>query len=368
MSLSPAPFHLADFSISLSWIWMLVLTIVILNNFKCLPLAWHIRLLRGFRYLLRSNRPKDGPTPAQLFQPLIISSGNSFLELDYNMHKSNSTYFADLDIARCHLMCTLFSRGVDYARNARKRAGILGASDDLIGLALGAVSCTFRKEVKPCQRYEMWTRVLSWDEKWMYIVTHFVRKDAVQPRCFTLGPNRAAPRQGKLKDLAGKEDAIFASALSKCVWKKGRRTVQPEMMLHVSGLLPARPGQEDFVAALREEPLGKLTFSKQAEEYYDIPFKMIEKIEMAWDTLKAHFSMQLEETEEEGLVRGGMKDMDLDLDMGRRQQREEEWTWERVELERQRGMEIANCLAQLDRLHGEFTPDTDALGLRRDLW
>ncbi|KAL1982244.1 hypothetical protein VTN96DRAFT_1613 [Rasamsonia emersonii] len=363
MSLSPLPFHLGDFSIPSSWIWTLLLTIVVLTNFKCLPLAWHIRVLRGYRYLLRSNRPRDGPTPAQLFQPLIISSGNSLFELDYNIHKSNSTYFADLDIARCHLMCTLFSRGVDYARNARKRAGILGVSDDLIGLALGAVSCTFRKEVKPGQQYEIWTRVLTWDEKWMYIVSHFVRKDVVRPRSFTFMSSQSrAPRQGKLKDLAGKEDAIFASALSKCVWKKGRRTVPPEIMLQVSGLLPARPGQEDFVAALFDEPLGKLTFSKQAEEYYDIPFKMLEKIETAWDTLKEHFvSMESDEqTEEEGLIK--------DMHMGRRQRRTEEWTWERVEAERQRGMEIAKCLAQLDQLHGEFSADTDALAWRRDWW
>jgi hypothetical protein len=261
-------------------------------------------------------------------------------------------------------MCTLFSSGVDYARNARKRAGILGVSDGLIGLALGAVSCTFRKEVKPFQSYEIWTRVLSWDEKWMYTVTHFVRKDTVRPRAFTLLPPNQTPRQGKLNDLARKEDAIFASALSKCVWKKGRRTVSPEIMLQVSGLLPPRPGQEDFVASLRNEPLGKLTFSKQAEEYYDIPFKIMEKIDTAWDTLKSHFSLETEDTEEEGWMRGELKHMD----QHRRQQIREEWTWERVEQERQRGMEIAKNLAEMDRLHGEFTADTDALAMRRDLW
>lgn len=264
-------------------------------------------------------------------------------------------------------MCTLFSSGVDYARSARKRAGILGVSDDLIGLALGAVSCTFRKEVKPFQSYEIWTRVLSWDEKWVYTVTHFVRKDTVRPRAFTLLPPNQLPRQGKLNDLARKEDAIFASALSKCVWKKGRRTVAPEIMLQVSGLLPPRPGQEDYVASLRDEPLGKLSFGKQAEEYYDIPFKMLEKIETAWDTLKSHFSLEIletEETEEDGRMRGGLKQ----LDPQRRQQIIEEWTWERVEQERQRGMEIARSLAEMDRLHGVFTADTDALAIRRDLW
>lgn len=285
-----------------------------------------------------------------------------------NHSESNSTYFADLDIARAHLMCTLFSTGVDYARNARRRTGILGVSDELIGLALGAVSCTFRKEVKPFQSYEIWTRVLSWDEKWMYTVTHFVRKDTVRPRSFTLLPQSYNPRQGKLNDIARKEDAIFASALSKCVWKKGRRTVSPEIMLQVSGLLPPRPGQEDVVASLRNEPLGKLTVSKQFEEYYDIPFKFIAKIEDCWDALKAQLSLETEDIAEEGRFQGGKQTQPLRNQQSQQQQPREEWTWEKVERERLRGMEIAKCQAEMDRLHGEFSADTDALALRRDLW
>ena len=71
--------------------------------------------------------------------------------------ESNSTYFQDVDIARTHLICTLFSTGIEQARKS-KGQGILGA-------ALGAVSCSFRKEINPFERYEMWTRVLSWDRK-----------------------------------------------------------------------------------------------------------------------------------------------------------------------------------------------------------
>jgi hypothetical protein len=93
-----------EFSFLFSWLWKFAITVIILCNFKCLPLAWHvsarqllvfqmlwvtmrkqIRILRGYRYLLRSNRLKR-PVPEQLFQPLIISSGNSLTELDYNLH------------------------------------------------------------------------------------------------------------------------------------------------------------------------------------------------------------------------------------------------------------------------------------------
>lgn len=256
-------------------------------------------------------------------------------------------------------MCTLFSRGIDYARNT-KSGGIIGVSDGMIGLALGAVSCSFRKEVKPFQPYELWTRILSWDQKWIYVVTHFVRKDAVKPRSLTLLPGQVQ-RQGNLKDLVKKEDAIFASGLSKCVWKKGRRTIPPELFLQVSGLLPPRPGQEDYLSSMRQEPLPKLSFSRQVEEFYDIPFKIVERIEMAWDALTTHFSSELDDSSEDGLSILGPKELE-------QQKVQEEWTWERIETERQRGMEIANRLMELDRLHGEFTGEADALGMRRDLW
>ncbi|KAL1999512.1 hypothetical protein VTN02DRAFT_4421 [Thermoascus thermophilus] len=360
MPLDSDPFHLSEYSI-LSLIWRLALIFIILINFKGLPFVWHIRILRGFRLVLRSNRRKDGPTPAQLFQPLIISSRGSIMEMDYNLHKSNSTYFADLDVARAHLICTLFSRGIDYARNT-KCGGIIGVSDGMIGLALGAVSCSFRKEVRPLQPYELWTRILAWDQKWIYVVTHFVRKDAVRPRAFTLLPGQAQrQRQRDLKDLAKKEDAIFASGLSKCVWKKGRRTIPPELFLQVSGLLPPRPGQDDHPSSMRQEPLPNLPFSHQVEEFYDIPFKIVERIEMAWDALTTHRSPELDESSEDGLSMRGPKALE-------QQKGQEEWTWERIETERQRGMEIANRLMELDRLHGEFTGEADALGMQRDLW
>lgn len=84
-------------------------------------------------------------------------------------------------------------------------------------IKLGGVTCTFKREIKPYQRYEMWTRVLSWDAKWLYTITHFVRKD---PKC---------------KDGTG---IVCATAVSKCVFKSGRRTIAPEVMLRNSGLLP----------------------------------------------------------------------------------------------------------------------------------
>jgi hypothetical protein len=134
----------------------------------------------------------------------------------------------------------------------------------------------------------MWSKIMAWDEKWIYIVTHFVRKGAVRPKSYSLYPQQG-PAGLKAEDLAkldekhesktrppfdeeamrrasfdsinstsssGSESEfifdgprpskqIFATALSKCVFKSGRKTVAPELMLQMSGLLPVIKPVED---------------------------------------------------------------------------------------------------------------------------
>lgn len=146
-------------------------------------------------------------------------------------------------------------------------AAYVGSKAPQFGLALGAVSCSFRKEVLPYQHYEMWSKILSWDEKWVYIVTHFVRKDAAKPRAFSLYPASKAAASPQTKssndntldigrdevtaDHFSCEKGLFATALSKCVFKSGRKTVSPDTMFKLSGLVS--PDADDDELAQMEE-------------------------------------------------------------------------------------------------------------------
>lgn len=85
---------------------------------------------------------------------------------------------------------------------------------------VAGVSCTFRGEIKPFQRYHMYSRILCWDQKWFWIVTWFT------------SPPKYNSKTG---DSGGGK--VFATALSKCVWKKQRVTVKPSVMMQASGLL-----------------------------------------------------------------------------------------------------------------------------------
>ncbi|KAI2630135.1 capsule polysaccharide biosynthesis protein [Xylaria nigripes] len=199
---------------------------LVLINWKSLPLAWTYRIFNGMiTHLI--VRPNHNYTPDKLFQPVKTETHVTLLEVDYNIHKSNSTYFADLDVSRTHLVSHLFARGCRALnQNATTKlvtdpADPTRAARGNFGVMLGGVQCSFKREIKPYQRYEMWSRVLSWDRKWMYLVTHYVEK-GTKP--------------------ADWEKKVFASAVSKYVFKIGRLTVHPAVLIGASGLLPERPG------------------------------------------------------------------------------------------------------------------------------
>jgi hypothetical protein len=147
------------------------------------------------------------------------------LEIDFNLHKSNSTYFSDLDVARA------YHSGVLFGPLFMPKAG-----GKRCNLVVGAVSCTFKREIKFNRGYEMFTKVAGWDEKWIYMVTHFVERGRAKPQPGLL--------QGDCCEEEFKDDmvrpqgrGVFASAITRMVFKRGRVTVPPIRALDECGLL-----------------------------------------------------------------------------------------------------------------------------------
>jgi hypothetical protein len=153
---------------------------------------------------------------------VITSSHSPLAECDINGHKSNATFFSDLDITRANLLACLFSTGVRKLRQPN-RSGLISGSGGkpapgAVNICLGSVQCTFKREIGLYESYEMWSRILTWDQKWIYIVTHFVGKGKAR---------------GKGRDAG--QPAVLAWAISKQVIKVGRLSVDPEVVLHASG-------------------------------------------------------------------------------------------------------------------------------------
>ncbi|KAI9734037.1 MAG: hypothetical protein M1818_006975 [Claussenomyces sp. TS43310] len=319
--------------------------VVVLANTKSLPFVWHVRVLGALfsQMYMTKTKPFSATSgsspygPSSLFQPVITSSLAPVAECDYNLHKSNSTYFSDLDVSRSHLVCCLMRQGIQSLMSNPGQVIMPDGnpSKGKWGIVLGSVQCSFKREIQPYESYEMWSRVLCWDRKWLYIVTHFVKKGAVRPDGYTLDDGSFASRlfrpRGRPSRKHGKHasevtnghagavenipnKAVFASAISKYVMKLGRLTIHPEVILNASGLLPPKPN--------------------------------------GWNTMSG------DKVQSNGAA---IVETPATTDGS-------EWDWTAIEAENARGMKFAEHFAALDDLAGEFTgADRPALGVYRDL-
>jgi hypothetical protein len=258
---------------------------------------------RSFSLRLRSQKiirnSASGQDTHPLFVPVPITSRTPLFETDYNLHKSNSTYFSDLDISRTACVTKLFSPGLGHVSkeletHSDKAKRKLGR----VSVILGSVFTTFGREISPYVKYEVQTRLLSWDQKWMYLVSYFIM-----------------PQQGK----DGKQ-VVYASSLSKYVSKKGRWTIPPEMILRKSGLLPENPTvglvDESLSGTPREGEAGITTIANGSA------------LSTAVDRIRR------------GSVTERSKE-ELENNMST-------WSWERIEQERVRGLKVVESFKALD--------------------
>ncbi|KAH7228383.1 capsule polysaccharide biosynthesis protein [Fusarium solani] len=172
---------------------------------------------------------------------------------------------------------------------------------------VGAVQTNFKKELQAYQKYEIWTRVLSWDRKWFYIVSHFVEKGAVKPRSWDI--RGSWPTRSTVSKPEDWDKKILAVSMTKLVFKVGRLTVHPAIVLDASGLLPPRPGGWTAGDNERETSSGGSTIE---------------------DTAKVN-----------------------------NEQGEGAWDWRRIEAERLKGFKHAQHFAALDSLTETFDGGED---------
>lgn len=164
-----------------------------------------------------------------VFLPAVLKSRSPATECDFNLHKSNSTYITDLDVSRANLSGFLFAPILLNYRDATH-----------CNLIVSAVACTFHREIKPYQSYEVWTKVASWDNKWIYMVSHFVASSKHLPMRYVMHGDGSI-NSNKMQSLAPPKDElhknVFASAVTRMVFKRGRLTVPPQRGLEICGIL-----------------------------------------------------------------------------------------------------------------------------------
>jgi acyl-CoA thioesterase FadM len=84
-------------------------------------------------------------------------------DLDLNIHMNNGRYLTIMDLGRIHLMI---------------RAGIVPR---MIKMGwkpvIAAATVRFRRALSPFERFTLDTRVIGWDDRWIYIEQRFIGRD-----------------------------------------------------------------------------------------------------------------------------------------------------------------------------------------------
>ncbi|KAI5958944.1 uncharacterized protein KGF55_005598 [Candida pseudojiufengensis] len=202
---------------SIKWL----VAIFLLISHKTIPFAYVIRFYYHVLTGLSSSKlniSKDAQKfnsfgynqPSDLFKTIVLDSRVSPLEIDMYLHKSNSTYFLDLDIARTKLLIRIIQPYWWYAF-ANDHGQFGGGTKKKYSISnfpyvpVATVQCQFKKELKPFQKFKINSRILAWDKKWLFVLSVFTTYDK------------------KTK----KFDKINAIALTKYVFKIGKLTISP---------------------------------------------------------------------------------------------------------------------------------------------
>lgn len=216
-------------------------------NFKSVPGVWTWRVLFTFRTSFNAQLRQTVQSPSAdnetrrvpivrkasrsssikehpLFQSTVYSTHAPLTEIDINLHKSNSTYFTDLDVARSELIGRILAPAwpmenmlIEYTGRdgTQRREKVQGRP----AFILGATYTSFKREIAAYTWYDVESRVLGWDSRWLYIGSWFVdRKD---------------------------KKKLYACSLSKYILKKGRITVRPDLFLEEAGWLPTQESSSE---------------------------------------------------------------------------------------------------------------------------
>lgn len=183
-----------------------VLGLYLLSSYKSVPGAYFVRFYSAvFPYLLVPliTGNKDTENIRRLQSNKLSAIGyveyttyNSPMECDFYLHKNNVTYFTELDVSRAELMTKIFQK---LLIEGKKYAYIPVAN----------VFTNYLKEIKPFEIYNVSSRIICWDEKWIYVVSRFTKKN---------------------------NTVLCSFSLTKYVLKDGRKTIPPREALEFCGL------------------------------------------------------------------------------------------------------------------------------------
>jgi acyl-CoA thioesterase FadM len=94
-------------------------------------------------------------------------------DCDVNLHMNNGRYLAFMDLGRLHLVAQIGLLGIILRRRW--------------GAALGAAEINFIRPLAPFQKFELITRLVTWDEKYAYMEQRFESRGVLCAHAYVKG-------------------------------------------------------------------------------------------------------------------------------------------------------------------------------------
>ena len=137
-------------------------------------------------------------------------------DLDFNLHMNNGRYLTLMDLGRVDL---LVRSGLVRQMRRRRWGGVVAS-----------VAVRYRRPLNLFQRYELRTRLLGWDERWVFLEQRFTRRGepvatAVVKTQFFHAQGRVAPRE--IADAIGFRGAPPVMPEAIADWQDAEARLQP---------------------------------------------------------------------------------------------------------------------------------------------
>lgn len=117
----------------------------------------HLRMLKVFMAAsLRKHQTRDP------LKPFVMTMRVWPMDLDFNLHKNNGRYLTTMDVGRMDLA---FRAGLYKPMIKHKWMPLLGSS-----------TIRYFRSLRPFQKFNLETRIVGWDEKWVFIEQKFISK------------------------------------------------------------------------------------------------------------------------------------------------------------------------------------------------
>jgi acyl-CoA thioesterase FadM len=118
-------------------------------------------------------------------------------DLDLNMHMNSGRYLSMMDVGRMEILARTRMLGDVLRRGWRPM--------------VGATFIRYRKSLLPFERFTVSSRIVCWDEKWIYFEHVLARRGEIAAHAYVRGLLRG--REGNVKprqllELAGKPEMI----------------------------------------------------------------------------------------------------------------------------------------------------------------